>query len=88
MRNAFLTLYRVCDPCRPICRYLGRKKLNYQTEVWVPEAEMLVWAHYSYWTLGYLLHRDGAKKLLDQKPLQKMLPVDEYIPIMFDNHPR
>ena len=71
-----------------MARYLGRKKLKYQDEVWVPEAEMLVWAHYSYWTLGYMLHRNGALKLLGQNPLNKMVPIDEYIPIMFDKHPR
>ena len=49
---------------------------------------MLVWAHYSYWTLGYMLHRKGALKLLGQNPLNKMVPIDEYIPIMFDKHPR
>lgn len=42
---------------------------------------------YSYWTLGYLLNFDGAKKLLNGRPLQRLLPVDEYIPIMFDKHP-
>jgi collagen beta-1,O-galactosyltransferase len=30
---------------------------------------------------------EGAKKLLDAKPLKKMVPVDEYLPIMFDRHP-
>lgn len=42
---------------------------------------------YSYWTLGYLLSLSGARKLLRGEPLKKLLPVDEYIPIMFDKHP-
>ena len=48
---------------------------------------MLAIPHYSYWTLGYLLSRRGAVKLLEAKPLEKMLPVDEYFPIMYNRHP-
>ncbi len=48
----------------------------------------LVWSAYSYWTVGYLLSLDGARKLLADNPLGKMLPVDEYLPIMFDRHPK
>ena len=29
----------------------------------------------------------GAKKLVEEKPLGKMVPVDEYLPIMYDKHP-
>lgn len=47
----------------------------------------LVWAGYSYWTLGYLLSARGAAKLLAQDPLQNVLPVDEYLPILYDKHP-
>lgn len=42
---------------------------------------------YSYWTIGYMLSQTGAQKLLKAKPLEKLIPVDEYIPIMFDRHP-
>lgn len=42
---------------------------------------------YSYWTLGYALSNRGAKKLLDGDPLSKLVPVDEYLPILFDRHP-
>ena len=34
-----------------------------------------------------LFARSGAKKLLDAEPLTKMVPVDEFVPIMFDRHP-
>jgi len=69
--------------------YLGRKRLN----VTLPEDRVngttnLVWADYSYWTVGYLLSLNGAKKLLEGKPLGKMVPVDEYLPIMYDKHPK
>jgi len=47
----------------------------------------VVWPHYSYWTLGYMLTYRGAWKLVQQNPLSKLLPVDEYLPIMFNKHP-
>lgn len=43
---------------------------------------------YSYWTLGYLLSEKGARKLINAEPLSKMLPVDEFLPIMFNQHPK
>lgn len=57
------------------------------------DREEFVTAHttkplYSYWTLGYLISERGARKLLDAKPLDNMLPVDEFLPIMFDQHPK
>ncbi len=50
--------------------------------------ETLVWADYSYWTLSYLLTDVGAHKLLAQDPLSRLIPVDEYLPVMFDRHPQ
>lgn len=41
---------------------------------------------YTYWTLSYALTRSGLRKLLSQDPISKMLPVDEFLPIMFDAH--
>lgn len=67
--------------------YLGRKRLRSDDEPYVQGATTLVWPHYSYWTLSYLLTYRGARKLITQNPLQKMVPVDEYLPIMFDKHP-
>ncbi|XP_055624472.1 glycosyltransferase 25 family member [Toxorhynchites rutilus septentrionalis] len=67
--------------------YLGRKRLQEEDEKWINTSDNLVKAGYSYWTLGYIITLDGAKKLLAEKPLKKLLPVDEYIPIMFNNHP-
>ncbi|KAG9343139.1 hypothetical protein JZ751_014111 [Albula glossodonta] len=48
----------------------------------------LVVPDYSYWTLGYALSLQGAKKLLQAQPFSKMLPVDEFLPIMFNKHPK
>jgi len=67
--------------------YLGRKHMSRAKEHLVKGASKIVWARYSYWTLGYVLRLSGAKKLIAGDPLPKMVPVDEYIPIMFDDHP-
>ncbi|KAK3088467.1 hypothetical protein FSP39_019538 [Pinctada imbricata] len=67
--------------------YLGRKRMRRDLEKYVDGTENLVWPSYSYWTLGYALSDKGAKKLIDQEPLGKMIPVDEYLPIMFNQHP-
>ncbi|XP_066581684.1 glycosyltransferase 25 family member [Prorops nasuta] len=68
--------------------YIGRKRLVENQEVPVENSRHLVYAAYSYWTLGYLLSASGAKKLIDANPLSKLVPVDEYIPILSDMHPR
>ncbi|RUS76958.1 hypothetical protein EGW08_015278 [Elysia chlorotica] len=67
--------------------YLGRKRLQKDKERMVEGSSRLAWPHYSYWTISYLLSNRGARKLLAQEPLGKMVPVDEYLPIMFDKHP-
>ena len=61
---------------------MSRKK-----EIFVKDSDKIVYARYSYWTLGYVLTLSGAKKLIAGDPLPKMVPVDEYIPILFDDHP-
>lgn len=66
--------------------YFGRKRLQTSFEPWV--THYIVKAGYSYWTLGYVLTLKGAKKLLAADPLKNMVPVDEYLPILFDQHPR
>ncbi|XP_077970320.1 procollagen galactosyltransferase 2-like [Styela clava] len=67
--------------------YVGRKRLHQVTEPPVENVEGLVEADYSYWTIGYLLSHSGAEKLIDGDPLGRMVPVDEYLPIMYDKHP-
>ncbi|GFO17746.1 glycosyltransferase 25 family member 1 [Plakobranchus ocellatus] len=67
--------------------YLGRKRLRIDLEEMVEGSSRLSWPHYSYWTVSYLLSNHGARKLLGQNPLSKMVPVDEYLPIMFNKHP-
>ncbi|KAI4488630.1 hypothetical protein M0802_011446 [Mischocyttarus mexicanus] len=68
--------------------YIGRKRLIEKDESWVEGSRYLVNAAYSYWTLGYILSATGARKLVEAKPLQNMIPVDEYIPILSNAHPR
>ncbi|XP_076046974.1 glycosyltransferase 25 family member [Oratosquilla oratoria] len=67
--------------------YIGRKKLQSSDEPWVEGSDILVHVDYSYWTLCYALSLEGARKLLEGKPLTKLIPVDEYLPIMFNKHP-
>ncbi|XP_020812456.1 glycosyltransferase 25 family member [Drosophila serrata] len=67
--------------------YFGRKRLKEESEPWVSDADSLVHAGYSYWTLGYVLSLEGALKLLAAKPLEKLIPVDEFLPLMFNRHP-
>ncbi|NXD12232.1 GT253 glycosyltransferase, partial [Nothocercus nigrocapillus] len=67
--------------------YLGRKQVNAEDEVPVEGVRNLVVASYSYWTLAYAISQRGARKLLAAEPLSKMLPVDEFLPIMYDKHP-
>lgn len=66
--------------------YLGRKKEEKSAEEkWFNN--FTVYPAYSYWTIGYLITLNGAKKLVNNQPLEKMIPVDEYLPIMYDKHP-
>ncbi|KAG9488701.1 procollagen galactosyltransferase 1 [Eleutherodactylus coqui] len=68
--------------------YLGRKRMQVEEpEEPVPGIRNLVVSDYSYWTLSYLISLQGAKKLLDAEPLLKMLPVDEFLPVMYNKHP-
>ncbi|XP_061098674.1 procollagen galactosyltransferase 2-like [Conger conger] len=68
--------------------YVGRKRLQVQQPEQAVEAvSNLVVPDYSYWTLGYMLSLLGARKLLEAQPFDKMLPVDEFLPVMFNKHP-
>lgn len=69
-------------------RYLGRKRMVKDPEEWVRGSKHLVYAGYSYWTVGYIISYIGAKKLVNANPLENLIPVDEFLPIMYDKHPR
>uniref|UniRef100_A0A9L0RMY4 Collagen beta(1-O)galactosyltransferase 2 n=2 Tax=Equus TaxID=9789 RepID=A0A9L0RMY4_HORSE len=68
--------------------YIGRKRMQVkEPEKAVPNVVNLVEADYSYWTLGYVISLEGAQKLVGANPFGKMLPVDEFLPIMYNKHP-
>ncbi|XP_029913296.1 procollagen galactosyltransferase 1 [Myripristis murdjan] len=68
--------------------YIGRKRMQVDhPEKAVPNIHNLVEADYSYWTLGYMISLQGAMKLLKAEPLKRILPVDEFLPIMYNKHP-
>jgi len=68
--------------------YIGRKRMQVQEpEKAVPNVMNLVEADYSYWTLGYAISFQGARKLIGAEPFSKMLPVDEFLPVMYNKHP-
>lgn len=66
--------------------YFGRKRLQ-ENEAFIKDSESFVKVSYTYWTLGYVISLEGAKKLLAAEPLKRLLPVDEFLPIMFNEHP-
>ncbi|XP_041090254.1 procollagen galactosyltransferase 2 isoform X1 [Polyodon spathula] len=68
--------------------YLGRKEVNPTKEQPVENVRNLVEAGYSYWTLSYVISLQGATKLLNAEPLSKMVPIDEFLPLMYDKHPK
>ncbi|XP_063656668.1 procollagen galactosyltransferase 1 isoform X3 [Pan troglodytes] len=75
-------------PSQDLTGYVGRKRMQVEhPEKAVPRVRNLVEADYSYWTLAYVISLQGARKLLAAEPLSKMLPVDEFLPVMFDKHP-
>lgn len=65
--------------------YLGRKAQGGEDELVI--SANLVKPKYSYWTIGYIITKTGARKLIDADPLPTLLPVDEYLPIMYDESP-
>lgn len=68
--------------------YIGRKRMQVDhPEKAVPNIHNLVEADYSYWTLGYMISLQGAEKLMKAEPLKRILPVDEFLPIMYNKHP-
>lgn len=66
--------------------YFSRKWISGE-ETFVENSELLVNNGYSYWTVAYALSLEGAKKLVDAKPLESLVPVDEFLPIMYGKQP-
>ena len=73
--------------------YLNRNILAPEMETWNYDVEFrhgfgLMNPSYSYSTVAYGLSVNGAIKLINSDALQKILPVDEFLPLMFDRQPK
>ena len=68
---------------------LGRKRLfkNYNIGAEIKINNDFVIPKYSYYTHSYILTKNGAKILANHLALEYIIPVDEYIPIMYDSFP-
>jgi collagen beta-1,O-galactosyltransferase len=63
--------------------YIGRRpSLNEQTEQKISDS--IVIPKYSYGAHAYILSLSGAQKLINANYLQNLLPVDEFLPILYD----
>ncbi|CAK5101296.1 unnamed protein product [Meloidogyne enterolobii] len=68
--------------------YFGRKINNKAIpEFFVPGHSHLSTISYSYWTIGYAISLSGARKLIEADPLNNLLTLDEFLPIMYSQHP-
>jgi GR25 family glycosyltransferase involved in LPS biosynthesis len=63
--------------------YLGRRKLNVEIEE-EKFNDFLLKPLYSYRTHAYILQKNGAKKLLSCNYLNHLLPVDEFLSLLYD----
>jgi GR25 family glycosyltransferase involved in LPS biosynthesis len=64
--------------------YCHRKALMSDAEVtYVPGINSITGAK-SYWTCAYVLTPNGAKKLVDSLYLENLIPVDEFLPLMYN----
>lgn len=64
--------------------YLTRKNLDKTDEIQL--STNLVIPNYSYWLIGYLLTQSGAAKLIDAKPLDCLIPADEFVPLISEKN--
>ena len=67
--------------------YLGRKRQAGSHSDELRLFPNFVRPKYSYWTIGYIITRSGAEKLIAAQPLANLIPVDEFLPVMYDQHP-
>lgn len=64
--------------------YLGREPLHADLEV----AEGIVRPGYSFGAYAYMMTREGANKLVAAAYDRALIPVDEFLPAMYTDHPR
>lgn len=63
--------------------YFNRKRMNNNE---VKKSDNIFIAKYSYWTCAYQISYHGAKRLLRSNYINNIIPVDEFLPIMYDKH--
>lgn len=61
--------------------YLHRKPLNERAEI--PLTKHITNIRKNYWACAYVLKYSGAKKLVSSGFLNNLIPVDEFLPIMY-----
>jgi collagen beta-1,O-galactosyltransferase len=66
--------------------YLGR--IHYEPAEDIPAVPGFVRPGLSYGTHGYLLRRSAVRMLLDAGLDKAIVPVDEFLPCMYLDHPR
>ena len=61
--------------------YIHRKPLDLENEIKLTPHINII--KKSYWACGYILTYSGAKKLISANYLENLIPVDEFLPIMY-----
>lgn len=67
--------------------YLGRKRMSSDKEHFLKGSRNILIPNYSYRTTGYILSSVGAERLIKENPLEKIMALDEFIPIMYGKNP-
>ena len=65
--------------------YLGR--IRNQADMILSHVDLIVHPGYSYGTYAYAVSNKGVTKLLDAEPLANMIPLDEFLSVMYRQHP-
>ena len=60
--------------------YMGRKKFKDKEKKYTKN---IVKPGYSWWTIGYFISYSGANKLVNSNYTKSIIPVDEFLPLMF-----
>jgi GR25 family glycosyltransferase involved in LPS biosynthesis len=59
------------------------RKLMYGEDIYIDKSVNLIKPGYSFWLNSYLINANGARKLINTNFLQRIIPVDEYVPMMY-----
>lgn len=61
--------------------YLHRKPLDAENELFI--TENIIKPNKSYWACAYIMTYNGAKKLIKSNYINNLIPVDDFLPIMY-----